>query len=91
MPLGNEAGPGAKIAGFLGARLANVRPAQLLPLLEQDGAIRLFIGKRLAARFAGVRAGLNVPLVHGRENLTTNALHGHEEILRCKPGNRGRR
>jgi hypothetical protein len=37
--------------------------------------IRLLAGKRLAARLAGVGAGLDVPLVHGREDLTTNE-HG---------------
>jgi hypothetical protein len=32
--------------------------------------IRLLVGKRLGARLAGVGAGLDVPLVHGRGNLT---------------------
>jgi hypothetical protein len=43
--------------------------------------IRLLIGKRLAARLADGRAGLNVPLVHGRGNLTTNGMDEHEEIF----------
>jgi hypothetical protein len=33
------------------------------------------VGKIFAAGFAGVGAGLDVPFVHGRENLTTNG-HG---------------
>jgi hypothetical protein len=59
---------------------ADVRTAQFFPVLKQNRAISLLVGKRLAARLAGVRAGLDVPFVHGRRNLTTNAMNEHEEI-----------
>jgi hypothetical protein len=62
----DEPGAVARVPGtlLLRARLADVRTPQLRRLFEEQRVIRLFIGKRLAARLAGVGAGLNVPLVH---------------------------
>jgi hypothetical protein len=42
---------------------------------------RLSVGKRSGARLASRRAGLNVPIVHGRGNLTMNCTGEHEENL----------
>jgi hypothetical protein len=39
----------------------------------------LLVGKRLRARLTGRGAGLNVPIVHGHGNLTTNEADEHEE------------
>ena len=81
VPLGNVAGAAAGIAGFLGARFADIGTVEFLGLLKQNGAVRLFVGKGQAARFADVRAGLDVPFNHGRADLSTNGADEHEENL----------
>jgi len=68
----NETGAAARIAVLLRTRIADVRTAQLRRLVEEQCVIRLFVGKGLSARLAGVGAGLYVPLVHERIHLTTN-------------------
>jgi hypothetical protein len=66
----------------LPARLADVGAAQIFrALVEEQRVQRLPVGKRLAARLAGVGARLDVPLVHGQGNLTTNEADEHEEIF----------
>jgi hypothetical protein len=61
---------------ILPARLADVRAAQIFrALVEEQRVERLPVGERLGARLTGVGAGLDVPLIHGRGNLTTNG-HG---------------
>jgi hypothetical protein len=42
--------------------------------------ILLPVGKRLAARLAGGRPGLDVPLVHERGNLSTNGADKHADF-----------
>ena len=66
LPMRDEPGPAARVAGILllPARLADVRAPQFRRLIEQQRVIDLPVGKRLAARLAGVGAGLNVPFVH---------------------------
>jgi len=78
----DEAGAAAGVAILLRARVTDVRAAQFRRLVEEPRVIRLFVGKRLAAGLAGMGAGLNVPLVHGRGNLTTNGTDEHEEIFK---------
>ena len=82
LPVRDESGLAARgVSGlFLPARLANVRASQYRRFIEQQRVIGLLVGKRLAARLAGVRAGLDVPLVHVRAILTTNAPDEHEEF-----------
>src|ERR1035441_2896746 len=62
----DEPGAVARVPGtlLLRARLADVRTPQLRRLFEEQRVIRLLVGKRLAARLAGLGTGLNVPLVH---------------------------
>ena len=66
LPMRDEPGAVARVSGtlLLRARLADVRAPQLRRLIEQQRVIDLPVGKRLAARLAGMGAGLNVPIVH---------------------------
>jgi hypothetical protein len=66
VPIGNEtfALSCAFTVLLLPAALADVRTPKICFLVEQQSVVSLFIGKMFAARFTGVRAGLDVPIVH---------------------------
>lgn len=65
LPLGDETIQLLRTGeSFLPAAVANVLPAQFHFFLEQYRVVRLLVGERLLARFAGVGAALNVPIVH---------------------------
>ena len=50
----------------LPAGVANIHAPQVFSLfIVKQRVIRLPVGKGLGTRFTGVRAGLDVPLVHG--------------------------
>ncbi len=49
---------------LLPARLTYVRPLEISFFVEQQGVVQLFVGKRFAACFARVGAGLNFPIGH---------------------------
>ena len=75
LPVGNEPFALARAVAELAlpARFAHVHAAQILRVLVKEQRVqRLPVGKRLRARLAGRRAGLNVPIVHEHGNLTTN-------------------
>jgi hypothetical protein len=60
---------------ILPAGFANVHAAQIFRVLVKEQRVqRLLVGKRPGARLARRCAGLDVPLVHGRGDLTTNGL-----------------
>jgi hypothetical protein len=77
----NETGAAGRVRGeiFLPARLANVGAAQAGFFVEQDGVIRLFVGKRLRAGCARAGAGLDVPFVHGQRIFTRISRIGTNE------------
>jgi hypothetical protein len=65
---------------ILPAGFANVHSAQVFRVLVKEQRVqRLLVGIRLGARLASRRAGLDVPLIHGRANLTMNGADEHEE------------
>jgi len=66
MPIGNEsfAVVGSLAVLALPAGLADVQPAEIVFLVEQQGVIHLLVEEGLFARLAMVRARLNVPFVH---------------------------
>jgi len=68
MPIGNEPFALARAVAvlFLPASLADIGTAKFGFLVEQQCVIRLFMGEMLAACFASVPAGLNIPLGHER-------------------------
>jgi hypothetical protein len=80
LPVGNEPFALARVIAelVLPAGFANVQaPQSLRMLVEEQRVQRLPVGKPLVARCAGVRAGLNVPIVHERRDLTTNNTKKH--------------
>jgi hypothetical protein len=65
----------------LPAGFANVHSAQVFRVLVKEQRVqRLLVGIRPGARLASRRAGLDVPLIHGRGNIATNDADEHEEI-----------